>query len=95
MKMANQKVLLKRIMYDRDLSANEIRLILYCAEKQYIGMKEVIDFFGCKVQYANKIVAVLEKKNYLKKHKKFESSKTYMYTIIDDVAPAQTTIEDF
>ena len=45
MKMANQKVLLKRIMYDRDLSANEIRLILYCAEKQYIGMKEVIDFF--------------------------------------------------
>ena len=91
----NQEIVLERVVHDKNLNANEIRTILYALKNQYFTSGQIINLFDCNAQYANQLITRLERKNYLKKHSKLESSRRYIYTIIDDVAPSQTTIDDF
>ena len=94
-KKNNKDLVLKRIVHDKNLNANEIRVILYAMEEGGITSNLVMNLFDCKLPYANQIINKLEKKNYLEKWFKKESSRLYFYRLIDDIAPAQTTIEDF
>lgn len=94
-KKINKELVLERIMYDKKLNANQIRTILYALKNEYFTSNQIIELFECNLQYANQIIVSLERKNYLKKHTKLPSTRRYIYTIVDDVAPTQTNIFDF
>lgn len=96
MKEINKRNIIERIIADKNLSANEIRIILFMMKERSFLTSDIATTLNCSHQYAHKMLVRLEKKNYIEKHKRSHNSKAVFYKIVEEnILPGQTTIDDF